>query len=92
MISEKLPCKRCILLVRCKIKVINASNDEFLSCFSSKVILHCSLIELYVEENNFKLPYIDIELKKVFGENYQLSMSTKIFEKNKLKGIPEDAL
>jgi len=77
--KKEVPCKGCISLAICKGKVIDSSKDKQLDYLASKIVLNCPLLNAY--DNVYIPPHIDIELKKIFGEEYKLSMNTKIFKR-----------
>jgi len=68
MLYRKAPCKRCISLIRCKIKVTNISENESISFLSCRSILSCQILESYIEHSIYTFEHIEVNLKKVYKE------------------------
>jgi len=75
MITKEIPCKRCISLAICKGKISETPLNNVSSSRASRSILEEKCIILYSFVISEGLCYTEIELKKVYGKQFRLSIS-----------------
>ena len=71
-----IPCKNCLVLAMCKAR-INKNNNSYQYFGWTILYERCDLFEgyynFYLSQTKYHYGKLDLELKKLFGENYKIA-------------------